>query len=221
MSIYGLFRGRGPNGFGYNSLAQEVSEGIDLFGQTFLVTGSNSGLGLETVRVLLARGAKVIAAARTAEKAAAATRGMDGTIIPLACELSDPDSVRAAVRAVRDDGHVLAGIIANAGIMALPERQVAPGPTATSRNRAHSGATRPWPRNYGRQPRKSSPSSELGARPQSYRRAAPSPRLPRCARALTALRLIPSSVAASSGDRPPHRVSNKASRCVRGSTASA
>jgi WW domain-containing oxidoreductase len=127
MSIYGLFQGRGPSGFGYNSTAEQVSEGLDLSAQTILVTGCNSGLGLETVRVLTARGARVIAAARTREKAEAAIRILGGRVVPLACELSDPVSVRAAVKTVRDAGHVLSAIIANAGIMALPERQVAHG----------------------------------------------------------------------------------------------
>ncbi len=127
MSIYGWLQRKGPNGFGYNSLAEEVSQGLDLSGQTFLVTGSNSGLGLETVRVLLMRGAKVIAAARTADKARSATQSLGGDVVPLACELSEPESVRAAVKAVQDGGHVLAAIIANAGIMALPERKVAHG----------------------------------------------------------------------------------------------
>jgi NAD(P)-dependent dehydrogenase (short-subunit alcohol dehydrogenase family) len=127
MSIYGMLKGEGPSGFGYNSTAEEVSAGADLSGKTYLVTGSNSGLGLETVRVLSSRGATVIAAARTADRAAAATHGMGDRILPLACELAEPESVRAAVQAVQDGGHVLAGIIANAGIMALPQRQVAHG----------------------------------------------------------------------------------------------
>jgi NAD(P)-dependent dehydrogenase (short-subunit alcohol dehydrogenase family) len=127
MSIYGLFKGNGPSGFGYNSTAEEVSRGLDLSGKTFLVTGCNSGLGLETVRVLVLRGAKVIAAARTAEKAEVATRGMGGAVVPLACELSEPDSVRGAVKTVKDAGHVLSAIIANAGIMALPKRTVIHG----------------------------------------------------------------------------------------------
>lgn len=126
MSIFGVFQGKGPSGFGYNSTAEEVTEGLDLSGKTFLVTGCNSGLGLEMVRVLVARGGKVIATARTQDKAEAATQGMQDAI-PLACELSEPDSVRAAVKSIKEGGHVLSAIVANAGIMALPERSVAHG----------------------------------------------------------------------------------------------
>jgi NAD(P)-dependent dehydrogenase (short-subunit alcohol dehydrogenase family) len=127
MSIYGLFQGRGPTGFGYNSTAEEVAAGLDLSGKTYLVTGTNSGLGLETVRVLVSRGAKVLAAARTADRAAAAARGRQDAIVPIACDLAEPASVRAAIHTVQDGGHVLSGIIANAGIMALPRRSVAHG----------------------------------------------------------------------------------------------
>ncbi|MEZ4237917.1 MAG: SDR family NAD(P)-dependent oxidoreductase [Myxococcota bacterium] len=109
--------------FGAASTAEEVTEGIDLRGTTWLVTGVNSGLGEETARVLGLRGAHVIGAARTEEKAAAALQrlGIEGT--PVACELSDLESVRACVAAVEALGRPLRGIIANAGIMALPTLQ--------------------------------------------------------------------------------------------------
>lgn len=126
MSRLGLFKGKGPTGFGYNSTSSEVTEGVDLTDKTYLVTGSNSGLGLETMRTLHDRGATVVAAARTVEKAEAAGAGLD-RVIPLACELSEPAAVRAAVDTVRTKGLTLHGIIANAGIMALPKRHVAHG----------------------------------------------------------------------------------------------
>ena len=44
--------------FGYRSTAQEVIAGIDLAGQTALVTGGYSGLGTETVRALAGAGAQ-------------------------------------------------------------------------------------------------------------------------------------------------------------------
>jgi len=105
--------------FGAKSTAEEVTAGIDLSGQTWLITGCNSGLGYETARVLALRGARIIGLARTREKAADALAklGIDG--VPVACELSDLSSARQAVREVRELGP-LDGIIANAGIMALP-----------------------------------------------------------------------------------------------------
>jgi len=109
--------------FGFDNTAEEVTAGIDLTGQTWLITGCNSGLGRETARVLALRGAHIVGLARTRAKAsdAISALGIDGT--PVACELSDLDSVRTAVETVRSLGCSLNGIIANAGIMALPELQ--------------------------------------------------------------------------------------------------
>jgi NAD(P)-dependent dehydrogenase (short-subunit alcohol dehydrogenase family) len=123
MSLYALLAGQGPSGFGYGSTAEQVTEGLDLSGRHILITGCNSGLGLEAMRVLTLRGATVVGTARTQAKAEAACAGVDGSTIPLACELSEPASVRACVEAVKERGLTLDAIIANAGIMALPENQ--------------------------------------------------------------------------------------------------
>ncbi len=53
---------------GAQSTAEEVTAGIDLTGMTAVVTGCNSGIGFETMRVLALRGAHVIGTARTREK---------------------------------------------------------------------------------------------------------------------------------------------------------
>lgn len=127
MSIVALLKGKGPSGFGYASTAEEVTAGLDLRGRTILVTGSNSGLGLETLRVLAIRGARLLATARTEQKAGAACSGIGGEITPLACELADPVSVRACVEAVKKSGAKLDAIICNAGIMALPKLEQAFG----------------------------------------------------------------------------------------------
>ncbi|MBW2254046.1 MAG: SDR family NAD(P)-dependent oxidoreductase, partial [Deltaproteobacteria bacterium] len=100
---------------------------IDLSGKVYVLTGCNSGIGEETLRVLGLRGAEVIGLARTTDKAQAALDAHKVTGTAVACELSDPASVRAAVETVRGLGKRLAGIIANAGIMALPEPQTTLG----------------------------------------------------------------------------------------------
>jgi len=121
MSLYQHFRPRGPSGFGYGSTAEEVSAGLSLAGKTVLVTGCSSGLGLETVRVLRLRGARVLGTARTEEKARAACQPLGAE--PLACELAEPASVRGCAEAVRRLGVKLDALVCNAGIMALPRAE--------------------------------------------------------------------------------------------------
>jgi len=115
-----MFKGKGPSGFGYGSTADDVTEGLDLSGRTILLTGCNSGIGKETLRVLANRGAHVIAAARTLEKAQAACNEVGGETTPVACELSEPASVQACAAQIIALGRPLDAIICNAGIMALP-----------------------------------------------------------------------------------------------------
>ena len=98
--------------------AEQVTAGVDLTGKTALVTGVNSGIGLETMRVLAARGARVLGTARTEAKAAAACAEISGDTVPLACELTDSDSINGCIAAVADTP--LDIVVANAGIMALP-----------------------------------------------------------------------------------------------------
>lgn len=127
MSLYELFKSNGPSGFGYGSTAEQVTEGVSLEGQNILVTGCNSGLGLEAMRVLALRGARVLGAARSVDKAKAACDGVKGKTLPLACELSDPESVRGCVETVKSEGIRLDAILCNAGIMALPKLEQAFG----------------------------------------------------------------------------------------------
>jgi NAD(P)-dependent dehydrogenase (short-subunit alcohol dehydrogenase family) len=127
MSHYAMFKGKGPSGFGYASSAEDVTAGLSLAGKTILITGCNSGLGFEAMRVLASRGAHIIGAARTEEKASAAGKSMTGKVTGVACELSDPKSVRACVETVKGMGVKLDVIIANAGIMALPKLKQAFG----------------------------------------------------------------------------------------------
>lgn len=107
--------------FGADSTAEEVTAGLDLSGTVALVTGCNSGIGYETMRVLALRGAHVLGAARTAEKAAAACSSVAGQTTPLVVELTDFDSIVAAADTVRAMNAPLDMLICNAGVMELPE----------------------------------------------------------------------------------------------------
>lgn len=105
------------SGFGMRSTAQDVIAGIDLSGKTAIVTGGYSGLGTETVRVLIGAGARVIVGARRVDAAASDLAGLAGVaILPL--DLSDPasiDSFGHDVAAATDRIDIL---INNAAIMA-------------------------------------------------------------------------------------------------------
>jgi WW domain-containing oxidoreductase len=109
------------------STAEQVTEGLDLSDKTILVTGVNSGLGYETMRVLAMRGAHVLGAARTMEKAKKACKSVTGKTTPIVCELSDLDNVAACAKSVQNMDIALDVLICNAGIMALPELKVKDG----------------------------------------------------------------------------------------------
>jgi NAD(P)-dependent dehydrogenase (short-subunit alcohol dehydrogenase family) len=112
---------------GAKSTAQGVTEGLDLSGKSYLITGCNAGLGQESLRVLCLRGAKVVGLARSMAKAQAACAPHGPGAIPRACDLGDPASVRACVEGLKAEGWRFDAILANAGIMALPERTLLHG----------------------------------------------------------------------------------------------
>lgn len=116
---------RGP--FDDDSTAEEVTRDLDLSGKTILITGCNSGLGFETMRVLAMRGAHVLGAARTMEKARTAGARIEGRVTPFECELSSFDSVVRCAEAVNRMKAPLDAVICNAGIMGLPERETVGG----------------------------------------------------------------------------------------------
>jgi NAD(P)-dependent dehydrogenase (short-subunit alcohol dehydrogenase family) len=117
----------GPSGFGFETTAEEVTADMDLSGLTALVTGCNSGLGLETMRVLALRGAHVIGAARTIEKAENACDSVSGNTTPLVVELTDFPGIVAAAEQVKSMDLALDMLILNAGIMALQELEIVNG----------------------------------------------------------------------------------------------
>ncbi|MGI9291159.1 MAG: SDR family NAD(P)-dependent oxidoreductase [Gammaproteobacteria bacterium] len=107
--------------FGAESTAEEVTAGLDLAGMTALVTGCNSGIGFETMRVLALRGAHVLGTARTQQKAEDACNSVEGRATPLVVELTEFETIVAAADQVRAMNKPVDMLICNAGVMELPE----------------------------------------------------------------------------------------------------
>ncbi|WP_372013632.1 SDR family NAD(P)-dependent oxidoreductase [Pseudoxanthomonas sp. 10H] len=110
-------RPRTPAGFTATTTAEEATAGLDLRGRTVLVTGCNSGIGLETLRVLALRGAHVIGTARSPDKGRAACAGVRGRATPVVLDLADFASVRACASQVRAIAPRLDALVCNAGIV--------------------------------------------------------------------------------------------------------
>lgn len=151
------------SGFGADSTAEEVLEGIDLSGRLAVVTGGYSGLGLETVRALVGAGAHVVVPARrvafAAEELAAiaptATVGAEGPTAPEDAtieidelDLSDLASVEAFAGRFLATGRSIDLLINDAAVMANPETRVGPGwesQFATNHLGHFALANRLWP----------------------------------------------------------------------------
>jgi len=107
--------------FTKETTGEEVTKGIDLSGKTIIITGANSGLGYETMRVLAMRGAHIIGVARNMQKATKACASIKGKTTPFACELTDFSSIVACTEAIKKLNTPIDVLICNAGVMELPE----------------------------------------------------------------------------------------------------
>jgi NAD(P)-dependent dehydrogenase (short-subunit alcohol dehydrogenase family) len=100
----------------------------DQTGRTFVVTGANSGIGLEAARELARKGAHVVMACRNTGKGDAAAQTITdekptGDVVVEQLDLSD----LASVRAFADRAGDVDVLINNAGVMAVPKSQTADG----------------------------------------------------------------------------------------------
>jgi protochlorophyllide reductase len=104
----------------------------DLHGKVALVTGANSGLGLETTRALAAKGAHVVMASRDLEKGrkaqASIQEGIPGASLELVqLDLASLAGIHDFVKQFQTNHAQLDLLFNNAGVMAIPQRKTADG----------------------------------------------------------------------------------------------
>ncbi|MBF6082708.1 SDR family NAD(P)-dependent oxidoreductase [Nocardia cyriacigeorgica] len=88
----------------------------DQTGRTFVVTGANGGLGVETTKVLASKGATVVMACRNTAKAQEIADRIDGDVKVAPLDLADLSSVREFA----DNCGEFDVLINNAGLMNVP-----------------------------------------------------------------------------------------------------
>lgn len=113
-------------------MAWGVENVPDQSGKTFVITGSNSGIGLEAARVLARKGAEVVLACRSQEKGRRAMESIvaetPGAKVKLmSLDLASLRSVRAFADRFRSEHGRLDVLINNAGLMAIPRSKTEDG----------------------------------------------------------------------------------------------
>jgi NAD(P)-dependent dehydrogenase (short-subunit alcohol dehydrogenase family) len=104
----------------------------DQTGRVAIVTGANTGIGLETARELARKGATVVIASRNEAKAEAAAQDIRrgepaGETVVLVLDLADLSSVKKFAGEFRGRFDRLDLLINNAGVMMPPESKTADG----------------------------------------------------------------------------------------------
>ena len=113
-------------------MAWSVRDIPDLSGRVFVVTGANSGIGLEAAEALAGKGAHVVMACRSIDKAGGAAERVrakhpDASLEVRALDLASLSSVRAFAEALMDAHPKIDVLVNNAGIMAIPRSVTADG----------------------------------------------------------------------------------------------
>lgn len=97
----------------------------DISGKVYIVTGANSGVGLETTRQLVKQGAHVVMACRrvnAGEEARATFKELKGSSEVIACDLADLQSVRDFVTTFKSKHTQLDGLMCNAGMVNMENK---------------------------------------------------------------------------------------------------
>jgi NADP-dependent 3-hydroxy acid dehydrogenase YdfG len=86
--------------------------------QSVVITGTSTGIGHGTAKVLIARGFRVFGSVRQAADADRVRQELGANFVPLVFDVTDEAAVNAAAGEVRLalKGETLAGLVNNAGI---------------------------------------------------------------------------------------------------------
>lgn len=112
----------GPNGW----MPERLSS---LAGKTYVITGTNAGVGFQASRILLSKGAKVVMLNRSAEKSTAAIRdlkeefGAGAEVSFIRMDLAELASVREAAEEALKTVPQIDALICNAAIAQVPTQQ--------------------------------------------------------------------------------------------------
>jgi NADP-dependent 3-hydroxy acid dehydrogenase YdfG len=90
---------------------------ITLDGKVVLITGASSGIGEATALALSAEGARVAVGARRVDRLETLVRKAPGEMLPLDLDVTDQDSVRAAIAKTVEHFGALDILVNNAGVM--------------------------------------------------------------------------------------------------------
>ena len=106
----------------------DLIEGVR--GRHYVVTGGNSGLGLESVRQLARHGATVTLACRSLKRGQAARAALEAELGPIEVDVRELDL--SSLTSIRDFSAALStspidGLLNNAGVMAIPRQLTADG----------------------------------------------------------------------------------------------
>lgn len=94
----------------------------EIIGKTYIITGANSGVGLETTRQLIKQGGHVIMACRRVDAAEAVVKefdGLKGSYEIIRLDLADLQSVRLFVDEYKKKYDRLDGLACNAGMVSM------------------------------------------------------------------------------------------------------
>lgn len=124
---------------------KEKSDGVDLTGKTFLITGANQGMGKEIATYAAAKNANVYILCRNEERAKIAQKDIqektkNANVNVLLADVSEPDHIKRVVKEFTDKEDKLDCLVCNAGALFNDRRVNSNGQEVTFMSHLASGS---------------------------------------------------------------------------------